>query len=577
MPSGTQPSRPPAINPAAAAAAAAAAQAAGPRLTVPRRWRRIRRTEAIVALAALAGCLVAGIIALLVIANDGAGAARRSRVASTPAPRHETEPRSDGGMRHPAPGAITDLAGIGAELQAQHHRPLEGLDGADPRRQHAVLCAVGDVPIALRLPADQVRLLPDGPPSVLACRPDGDAAWTFVSVTAGRERRCGGAAVERGMLTAWLDAREAATGEGHVEQWRAREALAGAVLAVSVAGQAAHETHVQLGRPLEHGPIHVRRFFCDESLRLDEADGGKPLLRVEAPASPWSVDLRLDGTCGRASASSSSGAGPLEPGAEPALCTLRWEWAGAAGEPFMETALALGPAGPLASRARLDLPLRLTRSRVLEPWDSYRRLADVLHTGQQRLDMAVLPPPRAFAEVVSVRIPRDDGTSIGVLSRFADVVWRYREQVPDAHKALHAALKELGAEESLPLSMWKQRLAEQLRKTPGFRAWRESADGRRGLAAGESDTAAYWSHLKSDLAAHRNEPTEVGLGCLLEELDAVPGGKRLAESLLENIGAGDATFSGDLGVTFAGIGRSVLVSFGRHGSHTTPAAAAVVP
>ena len=232
---GRAPVRPPAIAPAAAAAAATAAEqnAVTASLSRPRKWRKMRRNETIFALAAVAGCLVAGGIAALVIGTDvSAGGPKRSRAGSTMR-SHGTAAhaegdgrRADGDGRRAAPAAVSHFAAIGTELQHNRHLPLQGLDGGDSRRQRAELCTVGNVPISLRLPADKVQLLPDGPPSVLECRPDGDQSWTFVSVTAGRDRRCGGAAVERGMLTAWIDVRESVTVPGHVEQWRAREALA---------------------------------------------------------------------------------------------------------------------------------------------------------------------------------------------------------------------------------------------------------------------------------------------------------------------------------------------------------------
>jgi hypothetical protein len=374
------------------------------------------------------------------------------------------------------------------------------------------------------------------------------------------------------MLKAWLDVRESVNVQGHVEQWRAREALATAVVSISAADQSGHETYVQMGRPVEYGPLHVKRFFFDEALRLDASKGGKPLLNVDAPASPWMVDLWLEGTCGPSSSSVSPHAGKLQPDAEPPACTLRWARAHATGEPFMETTLTLGPGGPLASSMRLDLPLRLASSRVLDPWDSYRRLADVQDAGQERSGLIVLPEPQAFEEVVQSRVPQAESAGIGTITQFADVVRRYRMQVPAAPRALHECLQKLSAEESLPLAMWKDRFGELLRQTPGFRTWRASAEGRRAVEAGQPDTTAYWSHLKADLAAHRNEATEVALCCMLEELDAVPEGKRAANQLLKDVGGGDAAFSGDLGTSFAGIGRSVLVSFARHRSHTTASA-----
>ena len=578
---GRAPVRPPAIAPAAAAAAATAAEqnAVTASLSRPRKWRKMRRNETIFALAAVAGCLVAGGIAALVIGTDvSAGGPKRSRAGSTMR-SHGTAAhaegdgrRADGDGRRAAPAAVSHFAAIGTELQHNRHLPLQGLDGGDPRRQRGELCTVGNVPISLRLPAEKVQLLPDGPPSVLECRPDGDQSWTFVSVTAGRDRRCGGAAVERGMLTAWIDVRESVTVPGHVEQWRAREALASTVIAISAAGHEGQDTHVQLGRPVEHGPLHVKRFFFDEALRVDASAGGKPLLHVEVPVSPWVVDLRLDGTCGSSSSSASPHAGRLQPGAEPPGCTLLWAWAGATGQPFMETTLTLGPSGPLSSGERLELPFRLTSSRVLDPWDSYRRLADVQNAGQERSGLAVLPEPHAFADVVQARVPQADRAGIGAIAQFADVVRRYRLQVPGAPRALHECLQKLSPEEALPLAMWKDRFRELLRETPGYRAWQASADGRREIADGHADTSAYWSHLQADLAAHREEATEVALCCMLEELDAVPDGKRAAQQLLKDIGAGDAAFSGDLGASFPGIGRSVLVSFARHRSHTTAAA-----
>jgi hypothetical protein len=199
-------------------------------------------------------------------------------------------------------------------------------------------------------------------------------------------------------------------------------------------------------------------------------------------------------------------------------------------------------------------------------------VADVLDAAQERPGLVVLPEQHAFAELGQARVPRTDSAGISAITQFADVVRRYRTQVPGAPRALHDCLQKLSAEESLPLAMWKDRFGELLRQTPGFRAWQASAEGRRAVEAGQPDATAYWSHLKADLAAHRNEATEVALCCMLEELDAVPDGKRAARQLLQDLGAGEATFSGDLGTTFAGIGRSVLVSFAPHRSHTTAAA-----
>jgi hypothetical protein len=470
-----------------------------------------------------------------------------------------------------SPIAIANFAAISTELDHNRHFPLQGLDGGDPRRQHVELCTVGDVPLSLRMPAEKVQLLSEGPTSMLECRPDGDQSWTFVSVTAGRDRPCGGAAVQRGMLMAWLDARDSVNVQGHDEQWRAREAVAGAVIAIAPADRSGHETYVQLGRPIEYAPLRVGRFFFDEELRLKASDGGKPLLYVEAANSPWMVDLWLEGTCGTTSSTAAPHAGRIQPGVEPPACTLRWAWANATGEPFMESTLTLGPGGPLSSRMRFNLPLWLSTSRVLDPWDSYRRLGDVLDAGQERPGLVVLPEQHGFAEVGQARVPRSDSAGITVIKQFADVVRRFRGQVPGAPRALNDCLQKLSTEESLPLAMWKDRFRELLWETPGFRAWQASAEGRRAVEAGQPETTAYWSHLKADLAAHRNEATEVALCCMLEELDAVPDGKRAARQLLQDLGAGEATFSGDLGTTFAGIGRSVLVSFARHRSHTTAA------
>lgn len=373
------------------------------------------------------------------------------------------------------------------------------------------------------------------------------------------------------MLTSWLDVRESAADSGHEEQWRAREALATAVLAISDASRPDHQTYVQLCRPLERQAIHMKGFFFDEALRLAESSGGEPLERIAVPANPWPVELWLEGRCDASSSSALPHAGRLDGRGDTPACTLRWTWSGAAAEPFMETTLTLGPGGRLSSRPRLELPLRIASSRVLDPWDSYRRLADVEDLTTERPPLVVLPDPKDF-RIKSARIPQADGASIGEITQFAEVVDRYRAQVPGARRALQPYLQKLSPEETLPLSLWKDRFRAFLRETAGFRAWAATA-GAPGQTdpVGHADIGAYWSHLKADLASHRGEAAEVALCCMLEELEAVPAGKKATKQLLGDVAAGDVSFSGDVAVDFAGIGRSVLVSFGRQRSHAPPA------
>lgn len=568
----TPPSRPPAINPARAAAAAAAAEKDdGPRLAVPRKWRKMRRGDTIFALAALAGCLVAAAIAALVIGIElPPGVLRRSSAPPAPstAKSHAHESVT---MPRVAPAEVTTFAAIGTELEHHRHFPVQGLDGTNPRLQRVKLCAVGDVKIDLRLPDQKVHLLEAGPPSVLECRRDGEQAWKFIAVTKGRDRPCGGAAVEGGMLTSWLDEREPATQSGHEEQWRAREALATTVLAISDTSRPDRQTYVQFCRPLEREAIHVKGFFFNEALRLAESSGGEPLERITVPVNPWPVELWLEGRCAASSSSALPHAGRLDGRGDTPACTLRWTWSGAAAEPFMETTLTLGPGGRLSSRLRLELPLRIASSRVLDPWDSYRRLADVEDLTTERPSLAVLPEPKDF-RIKSTRIPQADGASIGEMTQFAEVVERYRAQVPGARRALQPYLQKLSPEETLPISLWEDRFRAFLRETAGFRAWAASA-GAPGQTdpVGHADIGAYWSHLKADLASHRGEAAEVALCCMLEELETVPAGKKATKQLLGDLAAGDVSFSGDVAVDFAGIGRSVLVSFGRHRSHAPSA------
>jgi hypothetical protein len=389
----------------------------------------------------------------------------------------------------------------------------------------------------------------------------------------------------------------------HDPVWLAgREALTTAVVVLRLPGSqpsADTETFVQLCTPKRFDPLRFKGLLTDSRKGssgkrqqwLIGTKPGDPLEAYAIPDTPWPCLVELEGRApgGVTAVVTATASGPRKIAAqsqlEPLEVTARWVWSGEQEKPFMETTLALqnrSLAPGLGSSPALEV--QMTGSKVLPPWDGWRRLGDLEDSErdreQENRDRTAnkKPPSRKFLPspvpaFFEQQLPEPsdaDGKSqalypLGMLKSYARIAIQYR-------KALNPQVLDIlaqGEAQSVrkPMGEWQQSMRDVLKASPGYQAWAnkqapdpgpkpgdkdprlakwqaDKQDHDRYAAAGPEVAREFWDALKADKARHGPESAELILCCLHFELEPVLKEKRLTKRLLEAVGDGTVEFTG---------------------------------
>lgn len=477
--------------------------------------------------AGLGAAVVAGVVLFLIARRPDSPADLRNSAEPVPADvgppafaGRSAEPHPEGAAATPAGETASPQAlfeAVQERLAASGYQPIASLDPTSPRAQEAELVEVGDLPISVAFPSEPLGTTPE---ANILCLPDGPGRWRLEMRTSlGTSRVAGELLVRDGVLVATLPAR---TPDNDL----ARAAVAAGLVRVALQGQPALYAHVQLRRTVELLPLVFRGLGFDPAVaaavgELPAADAaGGAVLAVDLPPSPWPCWPDLQGRCGNATGlvSLMERGTPLVAG-DPAPTTWTVDWVSPAAPdgPFLESEFALEPGQPPLRKT----VVRLVTARVPADWRTYRRFGR-FDPEDDRAEGLVPTVARLRAELAG--LPPAEGTvSAEAMAAYAKLLIRLRR--PANADALTAPLVFAAPEfanRRLPLDRW----AAALR-----------------LEYDRGDATA-----------------RAPLTMLLEELEALPAGKRLAAEVVAGLGSGAAEFTGRLETRFPSLGAAVVIA-----------------
>jgi hypothetical protein len=492
-----------------------------------------------------------------------------------------------------------------ARLEQGHHLPVDsklgsGADEGEPME----VCNVGGAEIELSLPnVPAFTAVAKAPQWRLSLENQPPGQWTIVATDSAIRHQIAHLAVSEGALSLTLLPLPKEPDQADVCR-RARVAALTLPLVLRLPGESSveFETYVQLCQPKRLDPIRIERFLTDKRYRAkSEAKPGETIIHDPLPATPWACTVELEGKAGEGVTANvapeawGNGARNLADwfAPEPLAMTARWSWSGqgeaGGSEPFMVTDFTLGnreedPSG-LTGGA---FELQLTKSEVLEPWSSWKRLGDFkeISKPEAKSDLP-FPIPGALA-----RVPDRDELKFGELAPYLDLARlhlpKYSTQASAAvRKTLEHVAGRLAQQQDLPqaspksLAFWKEAIRVTVGATPGYVEWvtpkvpspgpppKPGDDGKVNpdeFNAWEQKQRAhelslhpleapklnpipedkldkFWQDLQDAPPEKRCEPS-VMLCSLYFEIDEVLAEKRQARRLLEAVGDGTVEFTG---------------------------------
>jgi len=407
------------------------------------------------------------------------------------------------------------------QLEAAGHQPIASLDATNPREQEAELVEVGDLAIAVSFPTEP---LPTTPAAVISCLPTDSGRWRLEMRTSlGMNHAVGGLLVRDGVLVATLPPRTADNEVG-------RAAVAAGLVRIAAQRQPGGHSHVQLRRTVELLPVVFHGMAFDSAVLpgVEQKPQGGAASRtrrsIAVPASPWPCWPVLRGRCGDAAglvAVIAEGTPFALRDQVPATWSVAWVSPAAPDGPFLVSQFALEPGQPGLDAA----VVRMVVARVPDAWRSYRRFGG-LEPEAVQADAGLLPTATRLRAEAAQLPPVEGVVSAEALAEFAKVVVRLRR--PEGRAAVTASLVFQSpnlAGRRLPLAEWMVTLRQEFDR---------------------GDAIA-----------------RVPLQMLLEELTALPAGKRLAVEVVAGLGTGAGVFTGRLETRFPSLNAvSVIAKFG---------------
>jgi hypothetical protein len=456
--------------------------------------------------------------------------------------------------------------------------------------QRLELCKVQALEIEPSLPNEFFRVTMTEGQWSIAC--EGEGPWTFVANAVDNFKPpipLGNLSTsDEGMLTIALTARPETADADDFK--RAREALTTLPLILRLKGEtsAEFETHVQLRRPARLDPIKIPKFLTDAKLWPKGNRPGDTVPAAPLPTTPWLCAVELHGRAGggaEARVESTPLKAFIAQYAAPEKIDLVARWTLLPDdEPFMKTVLLAGNRdGGYSGNA---FELQLMESEVMPPWNEWNRLGEITTVNAPK-PLTELPdkgPAQIFKQKVT---GPDDKIPHGTLALYAGMARQYVPKMPQP--SLTKILPPEVIKDPKSLADWKEPIRQAIKAMPGYQAWVDAVakapDGsppdantnpgghknwkdaearhKKYAAAGEPEVREFWTALQGKPEIHARQLNELILCCLHFEIEEVLAEKRKAKALLEAVGEGTVTFTGQVWVDPAndGLHRVLLAEF----------------